>query len=585
MKKWWILIAALLLGGGTYLAINWSKFFGASYPETIFPVDTFAYLSFHDIKEGKKNLNKTVFWQKTKTSPRKDTYQKQWDRVLNLFQSGTGIDAKPLLQQFSRDLTVGIFPLQQKNGGALVGYIDDENKTKEFFTTNVAASLKRRFPDSRRSEHNYNGAIYYKFSGSGFPENMQPAYCFLDHHLYLAMSENSLKRLLDVQSKKADPLKKNSGFQKVKQEVAYEKGLLFYLNVPALLKTVQGYGTPAMGTIWPSLLEIIGAKAIHSFAYRINVEKDGFAEAGFLFVEQQRTGLLKTYMNQSPRELQSLTSVPAASQFVTAGTLADFSKIWSEINQQLPNVLNADQLDKWNKIQQFMKLVLNFDVQKDLFAPLGNEFSFSYIPAPEREMNPGKMKYHASVQLKDSKKIQALLERVERMPYLQKLNKQQLVYNGKTIQSFQFKEGSLDINPCYYFDSNWFYFASGPDFMKQSIDAKLKGGGITSNSDFKKVTADFPKQVNGMTYTNVPAYLLMYSQILKKGDGETSWLRGFGLEEEFEYLAPFLSGAATYSVIRSDGMYFRSSASIPSIFLSFFPTLNSLPKYIDTVPR
>jgi Protein of unknown function (DUF3352) len=586
MKKWLIPAAVLVLGSGVYLAINWTKFFGALYPETIFPADTTFYLAIHDIQDAKHNLNKTIFWQKTKESPRKAIYQKQGDRLLSLFESGTGINPKPLLEQFSKDIAFGIFSDgEERSGGALVGYIDNEEKTKEFFTTGVAASLKRRFPDSRRSQEIYNGTVYFKFTSSNFPRNASPVYCFLDHRILLSGSEQSLKRLLDVRSKKLTSLKENPSFAKTKKEIEYKRGILFFLNVQSLLRIVRHSGSQAMESVWPDLVKLSGASGVESLGYKLSVEKDGFAEMGFVFAKSEKEGLLKTYMNQPARELQSIPSIPASSQFLTAGTLADFGKMWSEVNAQLPAILNADQLDKWNKIQQFMKAVLNFDVQKDLLIPLGNEFSFSYIASPERAMNPGKMKYYLAVELKDAGKFRELIDRIETLQWIRNLERKSETYDGKKLESFRIKEGALDISPSFYFNGNWFYFASGSDFMKESIDAQSKGNGIQSDPDFKKVTAGFPQKVNGLSYTNVPAYLRMYSEILKKGDSGESWLHGYGLEEEMKYLSPYLFGAATYTVIRDEGIYFRSYASIPSTVLSFFPMLNSLPKYVDSISR
>lgn len=121
------------------------------------------------------------------------------------------------------------------------------------------------------------------------------------------------------------------------------------------------------------------------------------------------------------------------------------------------------------------------------------------------------------------------------------------------------------------------------DRKSERLD-RSKRNGIESDSDFKKVTADFPKQVNGISYTQVPAYLRMYSEILKKEESDENWLRGYGLEAELAYLAPYLFGAATYTVIQKDGVYFQSYASVPSSLLSLLPMLNALPKYIDSFP-
>lgn len=584
MKKWlWISIAILAVGVSAYLALNWSRFFGTSYPESIFPREAVIYLSFHDITDAKKNLDQTIFWQKSKTSPRKGTYQKQLDRFLTLIESGTGINPKPLLEQFSKDVALGIFPIKEgKHGGAFEAYINEEEKVKDFFTTRVAASLRRRFPDSRRTEQDHNGVTYFTFSGSAFPKNASPSYCFLDHRIILSESEEGLKRILDVRDKKVPSLKENSSFLLVKKEIKYERGLLFYLNTQGMLKMVQNAGSPALGSIWPGLVRISGANGLDAFGYRLSVEQEGFGEAGYVSVKAAQQGLLKSYMDQSPAHLESIQSVPAGSRFVTAGTLSDFARIFKETNGRMSEVLNADQMDKWNKLQQFMKAVLNFDVQKDLLAPIGNEFCFAYIPAPEREMNPGKMKYYAAVQLEDPEKFRELVQRVEALQWIKSIEKQQQTYNGRKIEVFHLKEGSLDISPSYCFDGKWFYAASGPDFMKQAFDAQEKKTGIQSDADYKKVTAGFPSQLNGISYTNVPAYLRMYSAILKKDGGASSWLHGYGLDEEMEYLSPYLFGAATYTLIRKDGIYFRSYASIPSTLLSFFPILNSLPKYIDS---
>jgi hypothetical protein len=284
--------------------------------------------------------------------------------------------------------------------------------------------------------------------------------------------------------------------------------------------------------------------------------------------------------------LQSLSSVPATSHFVAAGTLADFGRMWNEANQQLPAILNTEQMDRWNKIQQFMKVILNFDVQKDLLAPLGNEFAFSYATASEREMQPGKMNYYVALQLKDTEKFRALIQRVETLQWVRNLQKQQETYSGKKIEVFRLQQGTFDMSPSYLFDASWFYFASSPAFLKQSIDAQSKQGGILSVPDFKKVSAGFPDSVNGISYTNVPAYLRMYSAILKKKEnGSDQFLRGSGLEEEMNYLSPYLFGAATYSVMEKDGIFFRSYASIPSSLLSLLPTLSNLPRYVGSLPR
>src|SRR5205809_4165053 len=119
MKKLllFLIVAAALGAAGYFLWLRLQT----AYPETVFPADTVAYVYFHDVREAKKNLPKTTLWQQIEKSPRRKMYEKQWDSLFSLIETSTGVDLHPLLQQFQRDLALGLFPiLGHKTGAAFV---------------------------------------------------------------------------------------------------------------------------------------------------------------------------------------------------------------------------------------------------------------------------------------------------------------------------------------------------------------------------------------------------------------------------------------------------------------------------------
>src|SRR5207247_4000789 len=97
-----------------------------------------------------------------------------------------------------------------------------------------------------------------------------------------------------------------------------------------------------------------------------------------------------------------------------------------------------------------------------------------------------------------------------------------------------------------------------------------------------KVTHGFPDQVNSLSYTNVSAYLQMYSAILNRqaNDPENRWIQEYGLREEFASLGKSLFGAASYSRIEKDGMYIHSYASVPTSFLALPAIVSALPTIV-----
>ena len=582
MKKGLFVIILAVLGAGGYFA--W-KYFQTSFPETVFPARITLYLYFHDVHEAEANLKKTVLWQQIEKSPRKDNYKRQLERLTYFIESATGVDFKPLFAEFEKDLALGVYPLKgnDKMGGAFIGYVKSESDTAKFFIQKVDPSLKRRITDIQKFSLNYNGIDYFRYNSAQFPPNISPCYALFNDHLAIASNEDSLKIILDVKAGKITSLKKTPVFQTAKKRIGYSRGLLIFLDAQSALDLIKNNLSATRQKFWPAVLRISGINGLETLAYSITVKGEGFEEKGFLSLKEQREGLLKIYFQQQPRTLESTSAIPADAKVMNAGTLADFAKMWDEVNSQLNGILTQSQYEQWQKALNAMRGIFNFDVRRDLLEPLGNEFCFSYEASENILSNPAALKYLLIIQVRNPEKFRETLERVVSLAALRGMEQKQEDYRGKKLQTFNVSIGQLSASPAYYLENGWFFFSTDQLFLKKSIDAREDKKNIQKLADYQKVTAGFPAKVSGLSYTNVSSYLQMYASILNRQaeNPQNQWIREYGLEQELTSLSQHLFGAASYTVIEKDGMYLQSYSSVPTGLLSLPAAASALPNLME----
>ena len=104
-----------LLAAGIFFAV-FRGLFWRPMGELLFPEDTVLYVSLDNIERAEKNLEKTAVWKQLSNSPRKDKYQKLIQRAFSSFESASGFDLRPVLDQFNGEVSVALFPLPEGEG-------------------------------------------------------------------------------------------------------------------------------------------------------------------------------------------------------------------------------------------------------------------------------------------------------------------------------------------------------------------------------------------------------------------------------------------------------------------------------------
>lgn len=579
-----ILLIIGLLGTAGYFLIG---LFSRPYSEKIFPRETIVYLTLHNVKEAKKNLERTRLVQELQKSPRRSTYEHQISRLFSIFESVTGTDPGDLLKQFEKDIAIGVFPVKSgKIGTALIAYVADEQETAKFFETKLDRGLKRRFPDLRKDYVPYEGMNYYRYSSKNLPPGASPCYYVDGRHLAVAYTEECLRVLIEVGRKKRLALAGNHVFEDARKKIGYKRGILLFLDAQNTIQMLRSSIPPVKRNLWESLFKIAGAQALDSFVYRVSVKETGFEERGLVTVKPDREGLLKIYLAQEAQKLSVLQSIPSDARVLNGGTMADLAKMWDEINAQLKSVLSADDYEKWQKGIGLAKTAFNFDLRRDLLEPLGNEYAFAYEPG-EIASDPSKTKLLLVLQLRNPSRFQETMDRLIALASLRGMEKQQEDYHGKRMQVLRLNIGNLSASPAMILDGSRFLFSTDVSFLKKAIDTGQSGKTISSLQDYQKTTAGFPERVNGLSYTSVQAYLQMYSAILKQKmeTGENRWIREYGVQAEFDALGKVLSGAASYTKFEKDGIYFYANTSIPTPFLVPPALISVLPEIIERYPR
>src|SRR5439155_24542513 len=153
-------------------------------------------------------------------------------------------------------------------------------------------------------------------------------------------SEDALKILLDVKKGTVGALKKSEVFQNAKKRISFKRGLLTFVDAQKGLTMIRDSLSTARQKYWPTIMKISGLDGLQSFVYSVSVANEGFEENGYLELKPQREGLLKIYFQQQPQKLQGIGAIPVDSKVMNAGTLADFAKMWDEVNSQLNTILS-----------------------------------------------------------------------------------------------------------------------------------------------------------------------------------------------------------------------------------------------------
>ena len=168
-----------------------------------------------------------------------------------------------------------------------------------------------------------------------------------------------------------------------------------------------------------------------------------------------------------------------------------------------------------------LRNIFNFDVRRDLLEPIGNQFAFSYEPrADVSGADLSKMKYLLVLNLRKPDQFRETIQRLVSLGSLRGLKAEHENYKGKDIVTLDTGLPQLTLTPCYTIDGAWFTFSTHVDMIKKSIDT-TSAASIASFPDYKQLTSNFPGEVNGLSYTNVQAYLEMYAAVLKRqGDSE-----------------------------------------------------------------
>jgi hypothetical protein len=574
-----------LLAAGIFFAV-FRGLFWRPMGELLFPEDTVLYISLDNIERAEKNLQKTTVWKQISNSPRKDKYQKLIQRAISSFESASGFDLRPILDQFNGEVSVALFPLPEGEGSAgLVARVKDDDKFRDFLEQHVDPAVKRRFPEIKKSQFSYEGVSYYKYSSPKFGRQASPCYYISRHHFVFTINENGMRHLLAVDKGKFKALKQSDVFKTARRQSAYRRGVLAYINVPEGLKLVQKNIPATASRYWSGMLRLTGIQAVRGFVYTTRVEGDGFDESGFVEVNRERSGFIKLYMEQPPHKMESLQYIPSSLKMVSATTLPDFIKAWDGLNSQLATILDKQQYQQYQQALALLRGILNFDVKRDVMETVGDEMAFSYEPGSSKAPLNVNLLFVLNVKNPDTFRI--TVSRFAAMAAARGISKQEVNYKNRTLQVFNLNFPNSSLSPSYSFDGKWFLVASSQNLLQAAFDGKDSNNGIQSTDDYKKATSGFPSKTHALSYTNVSAYLKSQAMLLQNRaqDENAAWIHEYALDQELLDLSKVLSGNATYTKIERDGIRIHGNSSVPSVFLGFTGLIEYLPELIKRYVR
>jgi hypothetical protein len=255
--------------------------------------------------------------------------------------------------------------------------------------------------------------------------------------------------------------------------------------------------------------------------------------------------------------------------------------MWDELNSRMKEILDPQKQKQWEQGQNLLRGLFNFDLKRDLAHPIGDEMAFAYEQGAEQQ--PFNVNYLFVIRLREPDQFKTTVSRAVALALARGVEKKQTTYQGRSIQSLSISYGSYAIQPSFTYDQSWFVLAASESLLKRAIDSKDSGNRITKNPEFMKLTSDFPRKVNGISYTDVSHVLKTYSEMVRQvGKTESGeWINEYQLPQELTELSEVLHDSASYTRNEKHGLVLKTHSSIPSGLLALPPLI----KYWTGMPN
>jgi len=303
------------------------------------------------------------------------------------------------------------------------------------------------------------------------PERLEVCHTTIQNLFVAAVNRYYLKEIIDSFTDNRSALSQNPAFRKSMKRVGGgAAGASIFLNLDPICSAVRPF-CPYEAKEW---LAMLGLDGIDAICYATALEGGGSRDSLFIHCPGSKKGLLKALV-------------------------IDPELILAEIDGFVQTAL-PEHYEEYRSIFAMVNKEAGFDLEKDLFGPLGSEVSF-FVNMPPGGGMALMPEIILSVDLDDEARFAALLDKVLVML---EIEVSETTFEGLTLRYFNPFAPAIPLSPAFVVDGGRLLVSGSPITLKKHLKRLSEGGpGLDTADAFREVAAGIPDNASLLEYVNV----------------------------------------------------------------------------------
>ncbi len=364
----------------------------------------------------------------------------------------------------------------------------------------------------------------------------------------------------------------NTRFQQAIGQVQKDPVAIVYIDAEAVLTQVNDgvatSGQPREVAQWGKIRDALGLPGLKQIILTGGFDGRDWSTQAFIGAPAPRVGL-PAFLESKPISDEGLKLIPQSS--LAAGVERLDLAAMMDLVRSIVAQTDASAVADFEKSTAQVNKVLGFDLRKDLFEALGNEWTYYFNPAGGGD--PAGLvivnRLTKPVEAERSLNQLELLARnaLARAPQGMAINLSQSKVGQLTVHAISMPQASLS----WTISGGTLYFATSTQGLTSAIENAGKGKTMLDNAEF----AALRKRLGGgqamsVSYADLPkTAATIYPALRLLADFGFGYARRMGIQPPdgvfppFERLAAHLGATASFTWMDEAGWHYRSQAPFP----------------------
>lgn len=429
----------------------------------------------------------------------------------------------------------------------------DMGNRKDAFlgTLNGLLEMAGHWKQLERGQFEYRG---YEIRFIGKPkQRLTVCFTTIENLFVATLNKYFLQDIINCHLDGRITLKDNPSYNRCLAKVGGESVRMFtFANMEPVYDTVRHF-CPYEVEEWAGML---GLNKVDGLCLATAIEAGGARDSLYIDCPGEKTGLLRA-LAPHPVSRERIRQAPPDTLFFV-DVVFDPAEVIKVVDQFVKNAL-PEFYDEMNKSRAMFQYRIGFDLEKEVFGPVGSELT-AFMTVPRgggmAMMIPDIV---ISLSLDDVDGFAVLVDKLLTMAGDEVVVKESQ-YNNRSLNRLVFKEmEGIPIAPTFTIEGDRLLLASTPQTMKRYLTWLDEGGpGLDDAPEFKEAMVGVPDNVSMLKYVNMQKLMSLIYQNATPFMGtvfsQSDLPFDVALLPMTETWTQHLSSAASYTVVDEDGI-------------------------------